>query len=146
MVEPVPDGYHTVTPYLAVRGAGELLAFLKRAFDAETVECIEMDGAVHHAEVRIGDSMVMMGECPEDTDPQPTSLYLYVGDADAWFERAVEAGAEVVMEPADQFYGDRHGAVKDPCGNSWYIATHIEDVSPEEITRRRAAMSEEDDG
>ena len=146
MVEPVPDGYHTVTPYLAVRRAGELLAFLKRAFDAETVECIEMGGAVHHAEVRIGDSMVMMGECPEDADPQPTSLYLYVDDADAWFQRAVEAGAEVIMEPADQFYGDRHGAVKDPCGNSWYIATHIEDVSPEEIARRRAAMSEEDDG
>ena len=64
----------------------------------------------------------------------------------SWFQRAVEAGAEVIMEPADQFYGDRHGAVKDPCGNSWYIATHIEDVSPEEIARRRAAMSEEDDG
>ena len=146
MVKPVPDGYHTVTPYLAVRGAGELLAFLKRAFAAEAVECIEMDGAVHHAEVRLGDSMVMLGECPEDAEAHPTSLYLYVDDADAWFQRAVEAGAEVVMEPADQFYGDRHGAVKDPCGNSWYIATHIEDVSPEEIARRRTAMSEEDDG
>ena len=146
MVKPVPDGYHTVTPYLAVRGAGELLAFLKRAFDAEAVECIEMDGAVHHAEVRIGDSMVMLGECPEDADPQPAVLYLYVDDADARFQRAGEAGAEVIMEPVDQFYGDRQGAVKDPCGNSWYIATHIEDVSAEEIARRKAAMGEEDHG
>ena len=140
MVQPIPEGFHTITPYLTVRGAGALLDFLKRAFDAKETECMGSGDAVQHAQVQIGDSMVMMGECPPDFEPTRAMLYLYVDDADAWFKRAVDAGGEVIEEPKDQFYGDRHGAVKDPCGNLWYMATHIEDLSPEEIAKRAAAM------
>ena len=140
MVQAIPEGFHTITPYLTVRGAGELLDFVKRAFNAKETECLAPDGTVKHAQVQIGDSMLMMGECPPDWEPMLTSLYLYVDDVDAWFKRAVDAGGEVFEKPTDQFYGDRHGAVKDPCGNLWYIATHIEDVSSEEIAKRAAAM------
>ena len=143
MVQAIPDGFHTISPYLTVRGAGELLDFLKRAFDAKETECLAPDGTVRHAQVQIGDSMVMMGECPPDFEPARAHFYVYVDDVDAWFKRAVDAGAEVVSEPADQFYGDRHGGVKDAWGNIWYLATHIEDVSPEEIAKRAAtAMAE----
>ena len=86
--------------------------------------------------------MLMIGECPADWEPTRTALYLYVDDVDAWFKRAVDAGGEVLEVPTDHFYGDRHGGVKDPCGNLWYMATHIEDVSPEDIAKRAAAMDE----
>ncbi len=138
-VQPIPDGYHTITPYLPVQGATELLDFLKRAFNAVETEVMAPDGRVRHAEVRIGDSRVMMGETPKD--PMACMLYLYVDDVDAWFDRAVKAGGEIVEKPSDQFYGDRHGAIKDPCGNVWYMATHIEDVSPEEMERRMKEAS-----
>ena len=139
-VDPIPAGFHTVTPYLTIRGATELLAFLVRAFGAEETECVR-DGAgrVSHAQVVIGDSNVMLGECPADHEPMPTTLYLYVDDVDAWFERAVAAGGDVLEAPNDKFYGDRSGAVKDSCGNRWYMATHVEDVSPEELQRRAKA-------
>lgn len=136
-VDPVPPGFHTVTPYLTVKGATELLEFVKQAFGAEETECQRgPDGKVNHAQVVIGDSNVMMGECPTDLEPMPSTLYLYVDDVDAWFKQAIAAGGEVIEEPNDKFYGDRSGAVQDSCGNRWYMATHVEDVSPEEMERR----------
>jgi len=145
MVNPIPNGYHTVTPYLTIRGATELLAFTKAAFGAEEVECIKApDGRVMHAEIKIGDSRVMMGEAGDTTPPMPCTLYLYVDDVDAWFQRAKQADAEVIEELEDKFYGDRTAAVRDAQGNRWYMATHIEDFSSEELDRRaQAAMAAE---
>ncbi len=141
-VKPVPDGYHTVTPYLIVKGAAALIDFLKRAFDATQKHRTAMpNGVVMHAEVRIGDSPVMMGEVPKGWTPQTSSLYLYVPDVDALYSRAIAAGAESVAAPTNQFYGDRMAGVKDPCGNTWWMATHIEDVPPEEIARRAASAA-----
>ena len=140
-VKPIPDGFHTVTPYLLASGVAKLIEFLKQAFDAEVLECMTADqDVVMHAQVKIGDSIIMMGDPRGSCDPQPTSLYLYVPDSDAVYAQAISAGAESVMKPADQFYGDRHGGVKDPAGNTWWIATHIEDV-PEGELRKRAEAS-----
>lgn len=140
-VKPIPDGYHTVTPYLVVPGVRRLLEFVKQAFDAEVkFEMPRPDGAVAHAEFRIGDSMVMTGEAGDQHPPMPAMLHLYVPDVDAVFAKAVAAGAEIVRPVADQFYGDRSGGVKDPCGNQWFVSTHVEDVSPEGMDRRMAAM------
>ena len=139
-VKPIPDGFHSVTPYLLVSGVPKLMDFLKKAFDAEVAECMNApDGTVMHAQVRIGDSMVMMGDPRGAGDPTAASLYLYVSDTDAVYQRALEAGATSVMEPADQFYGDRNAGVKDPVGNTWWIATHIEDVPPDELRKRASA-------
>ena len=138
-VRPIPDGYHTVTPYLTVPGTEQLLSFLKSAFGAEEVYCLRRpDGAVGHAELRIGDSMVMLSEPTSECTPMPTTLYLYVADVDATYRRAVEVGGTSLMEPTDQFWGDRTGAVKDASGNFWWIATHVEDVTPDELERRAA--------
>lgn len=138
----IPKGFHTVTPYLIVEGADKLIDFLKQSFGAEEVERIAgPDGKVGHAEVRIGDSMIMMGEASGEWKPIPGSIYLYVKDTDAAYKHALEAGATSVMEPADQFYGDRNAGVRDVCGNTWWIATHIEDVSSEEIARRAQARA-----
>jgi PhnB protein len=143
-VRAIPDGYHTVTPYLTIRGATELLQFVQDAFEAVETECIRSpDGRVQHAQVKIGDSKVMMGEAPQDFQPMPGTLYLYVDDVDGWFDRAVRAGGEVLEQPEDKFYGDRTAAVKDASGNRWYMATHVEDVAPEELARRaKSAMQE----
>jgi PhnB protein len=139
-IKPIPDGYHTVTPYLTVRGVRRLLEFAKQAFDAEVkFQMPRPDGEVAHAEFRIGDSMIMAGEPHDQWPPAPGVLYLYVPDVDAVFQKAVAAGAEVVRPLADQFYGDRSGGVKDPCGNQWWVATHVEDVSMEEMGKRAAA-------
>lgn len=120
-VKPIPDGYHTVTPYLIVQGVAKLIDFLKQAFEAEEIHrTTRPDGTIMHAVVRIGDSVVMMGEFK----PMPGSIYLYVNDTDATYKRALQAGAASMMEPADQFYGDRNAGVKDPVGNHWWIATH----------------------
>ena len=136
-VKPIPDGFHTVTPYLLVQGVAKLIDFLKQAFDAKEIHRSAMpDGTIMHAEVKIGDSFVMMGEASGQRQPMPGSIYLYVKDTDATYQRALKAGATSVMEPADQFYGDRNAGVKDPVGNSWWIATHVEDVSPEEMKKR----------
>jgi len=136
-VKPIPDGYHSVIPYLIVQGAAALIDFLRHAFDATEKERHAWpDGSIMHAEVKIGDSTIMLGEARGEWKPMPASIYLYVNDADATFRKAIKAGAVSVMEPADQFYGDRHGGVKDPCGNLWWVATHIEDVPPEELQKR----------
>lgn len=139
-VKPIPDGYHTVTPYLTVNDAAALLDFVQRAFGARVEHAMKgPDGRVAHADVVIGDSHVMLGQAGEAWKAMPANLYLYVPDCDAWFRRAVAAGGTPLQEPQTQFYGDRHGAIVDPCGNQWWIATHVEDVSNEELQRRAAA-------
>lgn len=139
-VKPIPDGYHTVTPYLSILGAGTLIDFLLRAFDAREIHRHTLpDGSIGHAAVRIGDSIVMMADARNEWKPMPSAIYLYVNDTDAAYERALSAGATSLMEPADQFYGDRNAGVRDPVGNYWWIATHIEDVSPEELAKRADA-------
>jgi PhnB protein len=143
-VKPIPDGYHSVTPYLIVQGADRLLDFVKQAFAAE--ERFRMAGAggsIGHAEVRIGDSVVMAADASEQWPPMPGSIHLYVDDCDAAYGRALEAGATSVQEPADQFYGDRSAGVRDPVGNVWWIVTHVEDVSEEEMARRAEARTAE---
>lgn len=139
-IKPVPDGFHTITPYLTVPAVGKLIDFLKQAFDATEIERMARpDGTVHHAWVKIGDSMVMMGEPPDPSKSKPAALYLYVNDVDATYRRAIQAGATSLSEPADMFYGDRGAGVEDASGNTWWIATHIEDVAPEEVQRRAVA-------
>jgi uncharacterized glyoxalase superfamily protein PhnB len=137
-VKPIPDGFHSVTPYLTVHGAAEVIEFLKKAFGAETVfePMKRPDGLIMHAEVRIGDSRVMLAEASEQCPPTQAQLYVYVPNADTIYQRAIAAGATSTMAPADMFYGDRFGSVKDASGNSWFIATHKEDVAPRELAKR----------
>jgi PhnB protein len=136
-VKPRPDGYHSVTPYLVVDGAARVIDFLKQVFNAEEVMRLAAPGGrIGHAEMRIGDSVVMLGDAHDGHPPMQAMLHVYVDDADAIHQRAVGTGATSVQAPADQFYGDRSGAVKDPWGNQWWIATRIEDVTPEELRRR----------
>jgi uncharacterized glyoxalase superfamily protein PhnB len=141
-VKPRPDGYHAVTPYLVVDGAAKMIDFMTAVFDAEEVERLAAPGnRIGHAELRIGDSVVMLGDAGGEHQPMQMMLYVYVDDADTAYHRALAAGATSVQTPDDQFYGDRRGGVKDPCGNVWWIATHIEDVPPAELKRRaQAAM------
>jgi PhnB protein len=147
-VKPIPDGYHTVTPYLSVRGASRALAFYARAFGA--VELFRMSGpgdSILHAEMKIGDSIVMLGDeapqmgatAPQTIGGSAVSLLLYVPDVDASFARATQAGCTAQVPPTDMFWGDRYCKLQDPFGHLWAIATHKEDVSPEEIGRRAAA-------
>ena len=116
---------------------GKLLEFILEAFDAETTERVEMpDGTVLHAEVQIGDSRIMLGQARDEWPPMPSMLYLYVPDCDAAYAKAIAAGAEKVMEPMDQFYGDRSGGVLDPFGNQWWFGTRNEEISSEELAKR----------
>ncbi len=141
-VEPIPEGYHTVTPYIVAQGVPHLIDFLKQTFGGREVERLTRpDGSVVHAEVRIGDSIVMMGESTDDARSMPAMIYLYVQDVDATYDRALKAGAISVREPADQFYGDRTAGVSDRWSNIWYIATHKEDVPSEELQRRFLAST-----
>lgn len=143
-VNPIPDGYHTVTPYLIVDDVAGLISFLEEAFDAEeTFRMAGADGSITHAEVRIGDSMVMMGQAGEEVPAKPAMLHLYVEDSDEMYRQAVAAGATSVREPADEFYGDRTAGVQDRFGNQWWLATHVEDVPFEEMQRRAAALDEQ---
>lgn len=140
-VNAIPKGYHTMTPCLVAEGASKLIDFLKKAFEAEEIFCMARpDGGIMHAEIKIGDSMVMLGDATEQWKPITGAIYLYVNDADAVYKRALQAGATSIMEPVDQFYGDRHGGVKDPAGNIWWIATHKEDVPPDELKKRAEAF------
>jgi PhnB protein len=133
----IPKGYHSVTPYLYVLGVSKLIEFLKNAFDATEIERMSQpDGVVVHAVVKIGDSIIMMGEASGKNKPMPAMLYLYVNDVDTFFKRALDAGATSVREPRNEFYGDRTGGIKDPSGNQWWIATHVEDLSAEELKKR----------
>jgi len=137
-----PEGYHSITSYLVVDGAARLIDFLAEVFDAEELERFAAPGnRIGHAEMQIGDSRVMLGDSHGEHNPMEAMLYVYVDDVDATYQRAVAAGAASVQAPVDQFYGDRSCGVKDPFGNVWWIATHIEDVAPAELQRRaREAM------
>jgi PhnB protein len=150
-VKPIPDGYHSVTPYLILDNATGALEFYKKAFGAvEEVRMPAPGGRIGHAEIRIGDSVIMLA----DESPQmgarsartlggsPISLLVYVEDVDARVAQAVAAGAKLVRPVANQFYGDRTGGVDDPFGYHWYLATHVEDVSPEEMKKRAAKAME----
>ncbi|HEX8502670.1 MAG TPA: VOC family protein [Pyrinomonadaceae bacterium] len=147
-VNPIPDGYHSVTPYLIVNDGARALEFYKQAFGATELFRMEgPDGKIGHAEIKIGNSHLMLADehpeigarGPQAFGGSPVSLMLYVEDVDATVGRAVEAGAELTRPVADQFYGDRTGGVKDPFGHAWYVATHVEDVPPDELKKRAAA-------
>ena len=150
-VLPSPEGYNSVTPYLAVEDASAAIDYYKQAFGAkERVRMEAPDGSIGHAELEIGDSLVMLADpMPQSTTRPPNELggtsagvFLYVEDVDAVVGRAVDAGAKVTMEVADQFWGDRFGTIRDPFGHIWSIATHVEDVAPEEMAERaKAAMA-----
>ena len=131
-----PDGSPTVTPYLAVKGTAALIDFLKIVFDAKELDRLTLpDGRIMNTAVRIGDSMVMMGD-PGDRPPETAMLYVYVPDCDAVHAKALAAGATSIQAPADMFYGDRTAAFQDASGNKWYAATHKEDVAGDELARR----------
>ena len=138
-----PEGYHTATPYLVVEGAANLIDFLKQAFDAtELVRMPHENGTIGHAEIKIGDSIIMLADASAEHAARLSMICLYVEDVDATYKRAIEAGATSISEPKDQFYGDRSGGVKDASGVQWWIGTHIEDVSPEEMEQRSAKAKE----
>jgi PhnB protein len=140
-VKAIPDGYHTITPYLLVEDAHGLIDFVERAFGAQLVEkMLDSEGQIVHAEVRVGDSRLMLGDSNEKNPPTRSMLHLYLGETDRYYQQALAAGASSLREPTDEFYGDRSAGVQDPFGNQWWIATHIEDVSPEELERRAAAL------
>jgi len=146
-VKAIPDGYEGITPYLICRNAEAAMDFYKRAFGAEEIMRIGAPGMVGHAEMRIGKAIWMMADefppmalSPESVGGSPVSLYIYVEDVDAFTEKAIAAGLEVLKPVADQFYGDRSGHFKDPFGHLWGFATHKEDLTPEEIGERAKAM------
>jgi PhnB protein len=143
--KPIPEGYHSITPYLIIKGASKAIDYYKKAFDAtEIMRMAAPDGTVGHAELKIGDSIFMMGEempqmgyrAPQGSSP--VGLMVYVEHVDRVFQQAIAAGGRVDKEVKDQFYGDRSGTLYDPFGHMWTIATHVEDVSEEEMKRRMA--------
>lgn len=146
--KPIPDGYRTATPYLIVKGAADAIEFYKRAFGAtEMLRMADPQGRVGHAEIKIGDSVIMLADehpsmgyrSPRSLGGSSVSILLYLEDVDGVFERAVKAGAKAQRPVMDQFYGDRSGTLEDPFGHVWTIATHVEDVEPEEMKRRAEA-------
>ncbi len=147
-VNPIPEGHHTITPHLIVRNCGKAIEFYSKAFGARELFRIPgPDGSVMHAELQIGNSIIYMcEECPdmEAVSPQalngsPVTIHLYVENVDTAFKKATNAGAEVVMPLSDMFWGDRYGKVTDPFGHHWSLATHVEDVPPQELEQRAAA-------
>jgi PhnB protein len=148
-VNPIPAGHRTVTPYLAVKNGTRALEFYKKAFGATELSRLMMpDGRLGHAEIRVGDSIIMLsdefpeygGKAPDTLGGSPVSLHLYVPDVDAFFQKALAAGAQERKPVMDQFYGDRAGQLQDPFGHLWWVATHKEDVAPEEMQRRVGSM------
>jgi PhnB protein len=143
-VKPIPEGYHTLTPYLTVRDAAKAIEFYKQAFGAQERGVMKgPDGKVMHAELKIGDSVIMLADefpefgavSPESVGGSSSGLHIYVNDVDQAFDRAVKAGAHVEMPVMDQFWGDRYGKLKDPFGHKWSIATHVKDMSADEMKR-----------
>lgn len=135
-VKPIPDGYHTVTPYLTIKDVDLLIDFLTKSFNAHIAERMKnKDGQTIHSEIILGDSKVMAGRARSETEIMPGMIYLYTEDCDGLYKKALENGAVKIMEPADQVYGDRNAGVKDPLGNVWWLATHIKDVTPEEAEK-----------
>lgn len=137
-VTPIPAGFHTITPYIVIPGVSTVLNFIAKAFDAQEIRRVSFpDGTIMNVEVRIGNSMLMFAEARGEYR-MPGSIYMYVPDTDAVFLKAVQAGGEALMEPADQFYGDRNAAIIDPCGNYWWIATRVKEVTDEELQKGAA--------
>jgi PhnB protein len=148
-IKPIPDGYHSVTPYLSIKDAAKAIEFYKRAFGAnELFRLVAPSGEIGHAEIKIGDSQIMLADpCEEGTFRNPQTLggtsvglHVYVEDVDTLFAQAVDAGAKTVRPVQDQFYGDRTGTLEDPFGHVWFLATHKEEITPEEINKRAAAL------
>lgn len=152
MTKPIPDGYHSVTPYLILDDAAAAIDFYKRAFGAEEVMRLPMGDKIGHAEIRIGDSFVMLTDewpefgrlAPKTRGGATSSMMIYVEDVDSAYERAVGAGATAERPPENQFWGDRMGSLVDPFGHSWSLATHVEDVPEEEMQKRMQAFAEQD--
>jgi PhnB protein len=150
--KPIPEGYHTVTPYLAVDDAAAAIEYYTKVFGAkETVRMDGPDGTIGHAELDVGDSKIMLSDPfpqastkpPKELGGTSASVFMYVEDVDAVVKKAVDAGATITMEVQDQFWGDRFGSITDPFGHLWSIATHVEDVPPEEMEERaKKAMAE----
>jgi uncharacterized glyoxalase superfamily protein PhnB len=147
MANPIPDGFHTVSPHIVIKGAGQAIDWYKKAFGAE--ELFRMpapDGSIMHAEIRIGDSPIMIAEefptmgvkGPKSIGGSPVTIHLYVKDVDKVYNQAVAAGATAAMPPADMFWGDRYGKLIDPYGHHWSVATHMEDLTPEQCSQRAA--------
>ena len=148
-VKPIPEGYHTATPYLSISGAKDAIEFYKLAFGATEVFRLNTPtGDIAHAEIKIGDSLIMLAETSAESPmPSPDTLggstfaiHLYVEDVDSLFEQAIDAGALDIKSVEDQFYGDRMGTLKDPFGHIWFVSTHKEDLTPEEIQQRAEAL------
>ena len=149
-VKPIPDGYHSITPYLIIKGAADAITFYETAFGAtELFRMAQADGRIGHAEIQIGDSRIMLADefpemkylGPDTLGGSSVSLLIYVEDVDAVFNQAIAAGALEQRPVEDKFYGDRGGSLVDPFGHVWHIATHTEDVSPEEMEKRAAAAT-----
>ena len=148
-VKPIPEGYHSVTPYLIINGAAEAIEFYKKAFGATELFRMEHKGKIGHAEIKIGDSPIMLADestemgylGPKTLGGSPVSIMIYVEDVDTIYKQAISSGGEEVKPLQDQFYGDRSGTLKDPFGHVWHVATHKEDVTPEEMDKRMASMA-----
>jgi PhnB protein len=148
-VKPIPDGYHSVTPYLIIKGAADAIEFYKKAFGATELFRMDHQGKVGHAELKIGDSPIMLADestemgykSPTTLGGSPVSIMIYVDDVDTIFKQAIGAGGKEQKAVQDQFYGDRSGTLKDPFGHVWHVATHVEDVSPQEMEKRMAAAA-----
>jgi len=152
-VKTIPDGYHSVTPYLSIKGADAAIEFYRKAFDAIELFRLTMPGGIiGHAEIQIGSSRIMVADPCDDVsfgDPKTlggstVGLYVYVNDVDAMYSQAVAAGAKIVNPVEDQFYGDRTGTIEDPYGHRWFLATHKEDLTPEELNKRAEALFKQD--
>ncbi|HUA61285.1 MAG TPA: VOC family protein [Verrucomicrobiae bacterium] len=140
-VQPIPEGFHTLTPYLIVADADKELEFIKSAFDGQVIHLSRAaDGTISHVTLKVGDSMLMMGQGSKIHPPAASMLYMYVEDTDAVYQRALECGAKSEREPADQIYGDRTGGVVSATGIHWWFGTRIEEVSEEEMEKRTKAM------
>lgn len=149
-VKPIPEGYHSITPYLIIKGAADAIEFYKKAFGATELFRMEHQGQVGHAEIKIGDSPIMLADeqpamgyvGPKTLGGTPVSLMIYVEDVDTIYAQAIKSGGEEVKALQDQFYGDRSGTLKDPFGHVWTVATHKEDVTPEEMDKRVKAFAQ----
>lgn len=153
-VRSIPDGYHSVTPYLSIKNAAEAIEFYQRAFNAtELFRLVAPGGVIGHAEIKIGDSVIMLADpcetapfrSPQSLGGSSIGLHVYVEDVDALFAQAVDVGAKVIKLVQDQFYGDRAGTLEDPFGHVWFLATHMEDITPEEVNKRAEALFRQED-
>jgi len=147
-VKPIPEGYHSVTPYLIIKGAAEAIEYYKKSFGAtELFRMPAPDGKIGHAEIKIGDSPIMLADehpnlghvGPQTLGGTSVGIMIYVDDVDTMFKKAISGGGQEIKPLQDQFYGDRSGTLKDPFGHMWTVATHVEDVAPEEMEKRMAA-------